>query len=91
MQFFSTSSKTDKQTTDKPNYRGVLGSRSTQVTSTASPKTTRKSASNVNKEVPEFMKEFKLKGRNTRDSKRLAQAILENWCFIIFLSVAEEI
>lgn len=69
-----TSSKTDKQSSDKPNYRSVLSSRTTQVTSTASPsKTTRKNASSVNKEVPEFMKEFKSKGRNTRDSKRLEQ------------------
>ena len=78
MQVSSTSSKTDKQTTDKSNYHGVSSSRSTQVTSTASPKTTQKSVNNINKEVPEFMKQFKLKGRSERDSKRLAQVISEN-------------
>ena len=76
MQPSSTSSKTDKQSMDKPNYRSVLSPRTTQVTSTPSPKTTRKNASNVNKEVPDFMKEFKSKGRSARDSKRLAQVIL---------------
>lgn len=76
MQSSSTSSKTDKQSIDKPNYRSVLSPRTTQVTSTPSPKTTRKNASNVNKEVPDFMKEFKSKGRSARDSKRLARVIL---------------
>ena len=76
IQSSSTSSKTDKQSTDKPNYRSVLNPRTTQVTSTPSPKTTRKNASNVNKEVPDFMKEFKSKGRSARDSKRLAWVVL---------------
>ena len=73
MQFIlpSTSSKTDKQSTDKPNYRSMLTTSRAQATLTPSPKPTRKSASAVNKEVPEFMKEFKSKGRTTRDSKRL--------------------
>lgn len=73
MQLPSTSSKTEKQSSDKPNYRSVLTARSTAVTAATSPKTSRKNASTVNKEVPEFMKEFKLKGRNVRDSKRLEQ------------------
>ncbi|XP_065890223.1 enolase-phosphatase E1-like isoform X3 [Dysidea avara] len=71
--------KIDKQTSsDKPNYRSMLSTRTGQgasattitTTTTSSPSSRRKNVSTANKEVPEFMKEFKLKRRNSlRDSK----------------------